>query len=804
MSRRKGKKDDTGVLGILSRPPEHPWPDGAIHHGARIGILLLLAVVVTALFPSGARRSVAPYEAGMVATEEIIADIGFGIPKTTEELEREQDEAEASVPPTFVYRPEARDSMAARLEEFFDEIERAAEDGGRSAVEEVLAHEGIPVMERQVELFMEPAELQTLREASRQVARELIPLVLDSNDAALIGSGRIVVRDESGVERTVPTDSLIWGREFLNRALDKLGSATPELEGMFRLIIINFFQPSFVLDVVDTEMAQNQARQAVPTSKGTVVAGEAIVRPNQRIGEQELEKLEAYEAALRNQGLHRELGRDWTAILGSGLLNLLLLSIFGFLLYFFREEVYRNFRWMSLQALLVLAYFLAAAVIAGQEFPLQLLPIVFAVLPIAVLWDGRMALVLALTLGVLTGAQPPFSQFSVLVVTLTGGAAAALSARAIRRRSQTWIFIALITLGYALAILALGLAEKTEFRVVLSSILWAGGNATASAILAMGFMPVFEWYTGITTDQTLLEWADPNRPLLKRLSLEAGGTYAHTINVANLAEAAATAIGANGLLARVGVYYHDVGKMLKPHFFVENQPGTRNPHDKLKPHTSAAIVKEHVVEGERLAREEGLPEVVTRFIPEHHGTQLIGFFYERAREESEEEPDPDHFRYPGPRPRSKETAISMLADSVESATRAVQDPSPERLRELIRTVVQGKIQDGQLSEAPLTLREIDRIQEQFVKVVSGMFHHRLDYPATKHLTESEEGKRGEEREEAGARRSHEEQLALDTGERDETGPGRSTEASEEETGEARKDPAGRREGESSPDATGGS
>jgi putative nucleotidyltransferase with HDIG domain len=218
--------------------------------------------------------------------------------------------------------------------------------------------------------------------------------------------------------------------------------------------------------------------------------------------------------------------------------------------------------------------------------------------------------------------------------------------------------------------------------------------------------------------------------------MEASGTYAHTINVANLAEAAATAIGANGLLCRVGIYYHDVGKMLKPHFFVENQPGGRNPHDKLKPHLSASIVREHVVEGERLAREEGVPEVVTRFIPEHHGTQLIGFFYEKAMEEEGDDLDEEGFRYPGPRPRSKETAIAMLADSIESATRALQDPSPERVRDLVKTIVDGKIRDGQLTESPLTLRELTVIQEQFAKVIGGMYHHRLDYPATKHITES--------------------------------------------------------------------
>ena len=218
--------------------------------------------------------------------------------------------------------------------------------------------------------------------------------------------------------------------------------------------------------------------------------------------------------------------------------------------------------------------------------------------------------------------------------------------------------------------------------------------------------------------------------------MEAGGTYAHTIGVANLAEAAATAIGANGLLTRVGIYYHDVGKMLKPQFFVENQPGGRNPHDKLKPHTSAAIVREHVIEGEKMARDAGVPPVVARFIPEHHGTQLIGFFYEKAKEESEGEVDPDEFRYPGPKPRSKETAIVMLADSCESATRAMKEPNTDRVRDLIRTIIQGKIRGGQLDEAPLTLREIAQIEDQFVKILGGVLHRRIEYPTTKHLTDA--------------------------------------------------------------------
>jgi putative nucleotidyltransferase with HDIG domain len=311
--------------------------------------------------------------------------------------------------------------------------------------------------------------------------------------------------------------------------------------------------------------------------------------------------------------------------------------------------------------------------------------------------------------------------------------------RAVRRRSETWVSIAIIAGAAALVLLAHGMATSRPMAEVVRGAAVFTGNATASALLAMGFLWVFELFTGITTDQTLLEWADPTRPLLRSLAMEAPGTYAHTISVANLAESAATRIEANGLLCRVGMLYHDVGKMLKPHYFVENQPDGQNPHDKLKPETSAAIVREHVTEGIRLAREAKVPEVVVQFITEHHGTQKIGFFYEKAREEAEDGLDVQRFSYPGPRPRSKETAIAMLADSCESATRAMKDPTPERVRDLIRTVVDGKIADGQLDESPLTLREIALVKEQFASVMGGVVHRRIEYPETKHLTDSDQG-----------------------------------------------------------------
>ncbi len=741
MSRKKRKKAKSPeIFQSLSEAPNGSLAKRLTYHGARIGLLVLLATGITFLYPTTDRALPDLPQPGSVAEEDFVAQVGFVVPRDSAELEADRVAAAAAVPPVFNENAETQANVEARLNDFFDRIEQAVESSGRPAVEEVLREEGLPGMVDNADFFLDPLQLQALREADLDVVRQLSGRALDLDpdlERAVQLAGAVFIRRADGSEQQPAASGFLWGTNFYNEARDALPPSTFAFQSIALGLLTHFFVSPFEYDQNRTAQARTDRMGAVQTTEGdSVVVGEVFVRQRSQITPFNFRALQAHQAGLQAAGIMPEQGRDWGSVLGSFLLDLLLLGVFGVLLYFFRPEVYRSFRWLFLLSFLVAVYFLVGAGISSLDGEFwQFLPIAFVVLPVAILWDGRMALIMALVLGVITGAQEPFGTYQILAFTVMGGAAAALSARAVRRRSQTWIFIAIITVAYTLVLTAFGLKGEVHPSGVLVSILFAAGNATASAILAMGFMPVFEWFTGITTDQTLLEWADPNRPLLKSLSLEASGTYAHTINVANLAEAAATAIGANGLLARIGIYYHDVGKMLKPQYFVENQPGGKNPHDKLKPHTSASIVREHVVEGEKMARDEGVPDVVARFIPEHHGTQLIGFFYERAKEESEEEPDPEDFRYPGPKPQSKETAIAMLADSVESATRAMQDPSPERIEELVQTIVDGKIQDGQLSEAPLTFRELSLIQEQFVKVVAGMFHHRLDYPATRHITE---------------------------------------------------------------------
>ena len=745
MSQPPDQREES-LLRVPTPPPPRSWPDALIHHGARILLLLVVAAIVTLLFPPTEQMRETRYAPGSSVEEEVVAQVEFDVPKTSAELERDRTEARASVPPTFDYVASASDTMAAHLALFFSRVDSTRRMGDTVALHEVLRANSIAAQPAQIALLGEDRVFAMVRRTALQATREILPRgVADNSELQSIFTDNITVRQSAGgdevtgpeiTERSVRVGEVLASRTFFERAVGLLpAAASPDVQEILRLVLIQFIEYTYRLDEEATALDRDAAARSVSVIKEHVIEGAVLIRPGEAVTPTRFERLAAYEAELRNQGRFEEPEILWGPLLGSGLLNVLLLSVFGMLVLLFRQEVYANFRWVLTLAILAIAYFAVAAVIAKNDFPPELLPISFVALTAAVLWDGRMALVMVMVLSVLTVSQSSFGGVSVLATTLVGGAAAALSVRAVRSRAQTWIFVAIIATAYAAVISAFALLGASGNDRVWVALAAGGGNAILSAVLAMGFVPVFELLTGITTDQTLLEWADPNRSLLKRLSLEAPGTYAHTINVANLGESACNVIGANGLLCRVGLYYHDVGKMLKPHFFVENQTEGRNPHDRLDPFTSAAMVKDHVVEGLRLAREAKVPGVVADFIAQHHGTQRIGFFHEKAKAAyGEANVDPDDYTYPGPRPQSKETAIAMLADSVESATRALQDPTPDRIRDLIHSIVSTKMQSGQLDESPITLREIAQIEEQFAKVLSGVYHHRIDYPQTRHLT----------------------------------------------------------------------
>jgi hypothetical protein len=415
---------------------------------------------------------------------------------------------------------------------------------------------------------------------------------------------------------------------------------------------------------------------------------------------------------------------------GGFLYNAIVLSVFWLLMVFYRRETYAETREMWFFGAL---FSLVVIITAGttQLLPIrpEMVPIPFAAILVTLLYNGRIGVFAALTLAVLLDGQWALRESGILFFGLVGGVAGAIGIRAVRRRRHLYVTVAVVAAASMLASITVGLLQGWAMITIVASVLLGSLMALGSAALAMLVMPLAESATRITTDLTLLELSDLGRPLLRRLALEAPGTWAHSLAMANLCESACNIIGANGLLARVGCYYHDVGKLTAPGFFVENQGGGPNPHDQLPPVDSARIIRQHVIDGIALAEAAGLPPIVKAFIPEHHGTTEISYFLMRARRISGNGmPNPADYRYPGPRPQRAETAVAMLADSAEAAVRVLPEPTPDNVREAIELLVQQKVSSGQLDDAPLTLRDLDRVKREFARVMSGTYHKRIGYP----------------------------------------------------------------------------
>jgi cyclic-di-AMP phosphodiesterase PgpH len=379
----------------------------------------------------------------------------------------------------------------------------------------------------------------------------------------------------------------------------------------------------------------------------------------------------------------------------------------------------------SVLTLIVLGSVVGMVSFAGlSEFAV---PLALAPLVVASLMEKRPALVFTLMLSVLVMAiaelRAPF-----VAVAMMGGVTAVYSVQRLRHRWHFGRAFFAIAVANLAAILAWDLARSTPVQGMITDALWGLASALFATVVAFGLLPLVEQLFRLTSDITLLELSDLNRPLLRRMQLEAPGTYHHSMVVGSLAEAAAESIGANSLLTRVQAYYHDIGKLAKPEYYAENEPAsTRSRHEKLTPSMSALVVKSHIAEGLEFARKERLPRAVQAAIPEHHGTMVMAFFFHKALEG-----DPiarrEDYSYPGPKPRSKETAILMLADGVEGASRSLAEPTPSRIRGLVQRIIDERVRDGQLDETGITLQELARIREAFIPVLTAIFHVRAPYP----------------------------------------------------------------------------
>ena len=704
--------------------------DALLFHGGRIAVGVALAVLTFMLFPASPAIDFPIYEIGSVASDNVIAPFAFRVLKTPAELQAEQASVVRGVEPVYVYVPAALDSARASLTAFGNALRDAATSSPQSAalaVQRAASSWGIRLSSGEAQYLAATRRRDTMLQAIERVFDRWLSAGVASAGSLDSVRGVIVVRS-GGEDHRLTSDSVATFTMLVSRArLIHPDPASAVADSIYTRLIATFFHPTIVPDRATTELRREEVRRSIPVAKYEVQAGEKIVGANEVVGREQNEKLRAlHDAVDKYRGSQRGARR----VVGSILFDFLLVALLGVALINFRPAVYREFRWLLTVAATAALVVIGGAVVAmGHPVLPELVPVALAAVILSALFDQRISLIAVMVLVTLVAGQSVFRGTNALFINLVGGAVAAVSVGEIRRRNQSYRWIVSIAGAYVITAIAIGLTLDLPSRTIFISAGFGVLNALACVLLAILLLPMAEAFTGIETDLTLLEWSDLNRPLLQRLSLEAPGTYAHTIAIANLADAACRAIGANALLARVGAYYHDIGKIARPQYFVENQDKGRNPHDVLTPGASAQIIRNHVREGLELADAYKLPRALRAFITEHHGTGTISYFLDKARQGDRSEADATEFAYPGPLPQSTETAVVMLADGVEASTRVLHEPTPQRIRDVVEHIVRQRVEQGQLSDAPLTLRQLETIKAEFTRVLVGMFHNRIDYPA---------------------------------------------------------------------------
>jgi cyclic-di-AMP phosphodiesterase PgpH len=568
----------------------------------------------------------------------------------------------------------------------------------------------------------------------------------------------IIIRDSSFPfehplsESYVPRD-LSAAREYLRQ----FHSDFSELPPRDRTIIIQYLEsalvPTLLYNRTETESRRAQAAMRVPRVELQIRQGQTIVRSGEQVTIGILLQLEALKRLQRPRSLIWQFGGYF--LLGA----ILVYSLWRYLvLYQVRHRKIRNHMTLMLviivSELLTIRLATALADIFGERFqrfhdPTVLyygIPLAFGALLTTLLVDVNLGIVASMILAILTGLF--YSNVDVAAYLIIGSLAGIYSIRQYRNRAA--ILKAGLTIGIVNILSLTGLGILRQIPWTFADVAYQLGLSLLSGVLASAlasmFLPALESIFKIVTDIRLLELSNLNAPILRRLSVDAPGTYHHSLMVATLAEVAAESIGANSLLARVAAYYHDMGKMLKPEYFVENQAYGGNKHEELSPSISCGILSSHVKDGLQMAREMGLPQRISDMIPQHHGTRLMAFFYQKAKESANKDSPVGivdaEYRYPGPKPQSRESAIIMMADSVEAASRTLSEPTPALVRGMVDRLVGDIVSDNQLDECDITLREVQLVKDSFTKILSGIFHHRIDYPGYDFRQVGENSKEG--------------------------------------------------------------
>lgn len=688
---RRGWRELVRGQGVGPMRASAPLPPYVGATAVTLFIALATAVVVAQSFLPN-RLTLRP---GDVATQNIAAPKSAHYESSTK-TEEARDAAARQVPDQFdgAITTQARDALLAL----------------RAKVGE-LRQSSAPLADRSAQIsLLEPQ--QQLSESQRLYLLQADTATMDQifKDASdllqqLMGNGIKAETLQQAKEQAL-------GRAQVLRQ-DRLGP--PVVAALVRDYLRVNFNPQ------QTALRRQQARDGVPPVFVTVARGETIIRYGDQVTPFQLEEAQAV-------GLLAPRA-DWLRVLAIFVLVMILFALALGYLVRFKPAMLHDPRQLLLLGALVLTLLLAAKVIVPIHPRAQyVIPMAAVPLLVAVLLDTGLGIIVALGVGLLVGIIAD----NVLELTLIGFFAGAIGAIFVHRleRLGQWLTAGILVAGAEfVTLLSLGLIERQKgFDEILMLGVVALVGGLLAAVIAAGSMTFLGELFGVVTPLKLMELMTPTNPLLKRLMVTAPGTYNHSMMAANLAEAAAEAVGASALLVRVGCYYHDIGKIRRPHFFVENQAEIGNIHENLSPTTSSEILNAHVTDGVELLNQYNFPSVIKDIVQQHQGTTVKKYFYRQALQQGLEVRE-EEFRYPGPRPKSKEAAIVMMADTVEASARTLRERTPEGIRAHVHRMVQAYVRDGQLDECDLSFSDVSRIEDAFANMVVSIYHTRVEYPA---------------------------------------------------------------------------
>lgn len=757
------KKEATPLLGDIKKKEQetrslktNPYLRTLIFIGFLVAIVLSL--------PRETFKQVTNYEAGQPWRDnDLTAPFTFSKFKTEAEIETEKDEIRNNALPIYHIRQETDITIRARLDSLLNDIRPVVESYSTWQTSKLL---NPVVATNDSVLFMREFTLATVSISpdswqillnnynnvvqNNQNPNRFIGNQLNSRLATIIGtllndgvidqpkpqvqSSRITVRDlRASTERTLSIENVRDLREASDYVQQRLSRFfTDEAEAELGLELYNLATlPNFIYNQQATTDLIDERINNISEAKGAITEGQVIIRRGDLITADLVNTLQSLEEARSQNASNLE---RWLRFSGVVIAVIVISIMFLFYIYLYRKKIFAdNGKFLMVFLLLGLVSIGISLIVKIEGINAYIMPLAIAPIILTIIFDSRVGIVSSYCLGMIA-AIIIGNNFEFMVATIAGCSLGVYSVRDIKNRSQFFFTTpGVVFITYLIVIAGFSLAKYVSWSEFGFSVLMV----SISSLFIFFTYPIIlllEKIFKVTTDFTLLELGDTNRPLLKELMTKAPGTFHHSLQVSNLAEAAASAIGANSLLCRVGALYHDIGKMEKPEYFVENQSGN-NEHEKLKPQMSALVIKAHVTEGVKLAEENKLPSALIDFIKTHHGTSVIRYFYEKAKEDPELKSEimKEDFRYEGPLPFSKETGILLLADGIEAASRAMKDPTYNKLKNLVGKLVDERVTEGQLSHCPLTFRDLQIIKESFLTILAGIYHGRVEYPEDSEL-----------------------------------------------------------------------